>query len=312
LSLAELAWEQGEVEAAAAYLVQSERLGEQAGAPQWPSRYHVHRARLALAGGDFNEAHRLLDEAEAHFIQGTPLPVTHPFPARRAHVWLAQERLEATAAWAAEQGVAFDDDLSYLREFEHLTLTRLLIAQGRTASDPALLTQAQSLLTRLLDAAQADGRWGSVLEIWLLQALAYAADDEIDAALDALAQALGRAEPEGYVRLFVDQGAPMAALLRAASERGIASDYVARLLDYFTSPEKRPQTPSTSVLIEPLSDRESDVLRMLATELSGPEIARELVISLNTLRTHTKNIYGKLDVNSRRAAVNRAKEFGLL
>jgi LuxR family maltose regulon positive regulatory protein len=125
-----------------------------------------------------------------------------------------------------------------------------------------------------------------------------------------LERALGLAAPQGYVRIFVDEGTPMATLLREAAKQGITPDYVGRLLTAFGHVEG--QELDTQPLIEPLSKRELEVLRLLETDLTGPEIARELVVSLNTLRTHTKNIYGKLGVNSRRAAVRRAEELELL
>jgi LuxR family maltose regulon positive regulatory protein len=118
------------------------------------------------------------------------------------------------------------------------------------------------------------------------------------------------AEPEGYVRMFVDEGPPMAVLLEEAAKHGIAPNYVSQLLTAFGKAEDR--TPVKQGLIEPLSERELEVLRLLGTDLNGPEIARELVVSLNTMHTHTKNIYSKLGVNNRRAAVRRAEELDLL
>jgi LuxR family maltose regulon positive regulatory protein len=164
-------------------------------------------------------------------------------------------------------------------------------------------------LERLLRAAEEGGRTGRVLEILVLQALAHQARGDIPVALAALQRALTLAEPEGYVRVFVDEGPPMASLLRAAAKHGIARDYVRRLLAAGTATEDT--SPIKQALIDPLSERELDVLRLLGTELDGPAIARELMVSLNTMRTHTKNIYAKLAVTSRRAAVRRAAELGL-
>jgi LuxR family maltose regulon positive regulatory protein len=163
----------------------------------------------------------------------------------------------------------------------------------------------------------------------VLQALAHQTQGDIPAALRPLQQALTLAEPEGYVRMFVDEGPPMAALLAQSVERRAQNDsisvYAERLLSVFPeaqSAERRAQNNDTSALrstlerssalMEPLSERELDVLRLLRTELNGPEIARELMVSLNTLRTHTKNIYSKLGVNNRRAAVRRAEELDLV
>ena len=134
--------------------------------------------------------------------------------------------------------------------------------------------------------------------------------DDIPAALGPLGRALALAEPEGYVRVFLNEGPPMVALLEAAARQGIATDYVRRLL---AAPGRTGESPrANQTLVEPLSERELEVLRLLSTDLSGPDIARELVVSLHTVRSHTKNVYAKLGVNDRRAAVRRAGELGLL
>jgi LuxR family transcriptional regulator, maltose regulon positive regulatory protein len=141
-------------------------------------------------------------------------------------------------------------------------------------------------------------------------ALTHQMRGEIPVALVALEHALTLAEPEGYVRIFVDEGQRMAALLGGAAKRGIAPNYARQLLAAFGTP--RDVRPVKHVLIEPLSERELDVLRLLRTDLGGPDIARELMVSLSTVRTHTRSIYTKLAVNDRRAAVRRADELELL
>jgi LuxR family maltose regulon positive regulatory protein len=167
------------------------------------------------------------------------------------------------------------------------------------------------LLQRLLPAAEAGGRTGSAIEVLVLQALAQQLRGDVPAALVPLGQALNLAEPEGYARVFIDEGPPMAVLLAVAAQRGIATDYARRLLAAAGGTEPA-RSGGAERLIEPLSRREVAVLRLLATDLGGPDIARQLVVSLNTVRTHTKNIYAKLGVNNRRAAVRRAEELHLL
>jgi len=149
-----------------------------------------------------------------------------------------------------------------------------------------------------------------------LQSMVYEAQDDIAAALVALEHALTLAQPEGYVQIVVDEGAPMATLLQTAAKHGVASNYVSRLRAAFgeaedKTPVTQPLISQSAVAIEPLSERELEVLRLLRTEMDGPEIARELQVSLNTMRTHTKNIFSKLGVNNRRTAVRRAEELGL-
>ena len=212
--------------------------------------------------------------------------------------------------WAREQDLSAEDDLSYLHEFEHITLAKVLLARYAADRSELIISEATQLLVRLLRAAEEGERTGSVLEILVVQALAHQAQGDIPAALAALQRALTLAEPEGYLRVFVDEGTPMASLLRTAAKMGIAAGYVRRLLAAFARTDDR--KPANLGLIEPLSERELDVLRLLGTDLDGPDIARELTVSLNTVRTHTKNIYAKLGVNNRRAAVRRAVELDLL
>jgi len=197
-------------------------------------------------------------------------------------------------------------DITILREFEHITLARVLVARYKSdRADHSIL----GFLERLLKAAEDGKRTGSVIEILVLQALAHQVQGDLSAALMPLQRALTLAEPEGYVRMFVGEGPSMAALLEEAAKHGIAPNYIRQLLTAFGKTEDR--TPVKQALIEPLSERELEVLRLLRTDLDGPEMARKLVVSLNTLRTHTKNIYSKLGVNNRRAAVRRAEELDL-
>jgi LuxR family maltose regulon positive regulatory protein len=275
-------------------------------------------ADLRLAYGDLDGALDLLAEAERLYVSDF-FPNEQPIAARRTRVWLRQSRLGAALAWMREQGLSAHDDLSYLREFEHITLARLLLARHQVDSAGGFLPEAVALLERLLHAAEAGERVRSVIEILLLQALSLAVQGDSAAALRPLQRALALAEPEDYVRLFVDEGPLMAHLLRQAAARGIAPGYAGRLLAALGEPRAgephaagRTEQAMAPPLLEPLSERECQVLRLLATDLDGPEIARRIVVSLNTLRTHTKNIYAKLGVNSRRAATTRAQQLGLL
>jgi LuxR family maltose regulon positive regulatory protein len=237
-------------------------------------------------------------------------PNVRPVPALRARVLAAQGRVGEALAWAREQGLSAEDDLSYLRELEHITLARVLLARSRAQPAEASLHDVARLLERLLQAAEEGGRTGTAIEILVLQAVIHRARGDGPGALAALERALTLAEPEGYVRMFAGEGPPMASLLRAAAKQGIAPSYVHRLLAAVNRSEDRP--PQRQGLIEPLSERELEVLRLLGSDLDGPDIARELTVSLNTVRTHTKSIYAKLGVNNRRAAVRRAGELDLL
>ena len=229
-------------------------------------------------------------------------------------MWVVQGRVGEALGWVQERGLSIEDDLSYLREFEYITLARVLLARVTDDHADHAIRVALGLLDRLLEAAQAGERVGSVIEILLLQALAQQGLGDLPVALRLLLQALTLAEPEGYVRTFVDEGVPMAQLLTRlkAEDRGPQA-YIHALLAAFGNQREAPPAVATPQhLVEPLSQRELEVLRLFKTELSGPEIARELVVALSTVRTHTKGIYSKLNVNSRRAAVQRATELGLI
>jgi LuxR family maltose regulon positive regulatory protein len=211
-----------------------------------------------------------------------------------------------------EHGLDVRDEILYFHELEHIVLARVLIYSGRESPENGhLLSDAHELIARMLEIAKPVGGMREVTVLLVLQALAYQAQRNDDQALSSLEEALVLAEPEGYIRTFVDEGDPMKELLRQAASSGIATDYVGKLLAEF-EPIKTDKQQIDQPLIEPLSERELEVLRLLATELSGPEIARELMVSLNTMRTHTKNIYSKLNVNSRFAAINKARELNLL
>ncbi|MBO0771064.1 MAG: tetratricopeptide repeat protein, partial [Actinobacteria bacterium] len=309
VGMSEIARERDDLPAAARLLQRSEELGEQAGLPQNRYRSRVAMARVREAEGDLPGALDLLTEAERRYVSDF-FPNVRPVPALRARIWIAQGRLAEALGWARQQGLSAGDDLSYLREFEHITLARLLLARQAADRAEGGAQEAARLLERLLAAAEAGGRTGRVIEILVLQALAQQALGDTTAALGFLQRAVTLAEPEGYVRVFADAGPPLASLLRAAAKQGIRPGYVRRLLAAASGTGH--DGPPGQALIEPLSERELDVLRLLGSELDGPAIARELMVSLNTMRTHTKNIYAKLAVSSRRAAVRRAAELGLL
>jgi LuxR family maltose regulon positive regulatory protein len=301
VGLGEIAIERNDLTTAGEELRTSHELGDHLGMPRHPHRWRIAEAHLREAEGDLPAALALLDEAERVY-DGDFSPDVRPVTAMRARIWVKLGHPEQTIAWAAQRGLAVADEPDYLREYEHVTLARALLAAG----DPA----AAAFLERLLGAAGAGGRQGTALEILVLLAVARQRQGDIGAAMAALSRALELGEPEGYVRTFTDEGLAMTSLLTAAAKRGIAPAYAARLLAPTDPASLEPARHDP--LVDPLSDRELEVLRLLATELSGPEIARHLVVSLNTVRTHTKNIYTKLAVGSRREAVRRAEALGLL
>lgn len=309
VGLADVLREQGDLEAAERHLRRAWELGERAVLPGDEARLRTVMARLEAGLGNAERALALLEEAERLRIR-SPMPDLRPIGAWRARVWLQQNRLEEAAAWVRDRERPDADAPSYLHEFEQLVVARVLVAAGRRDRSGPRLDEALALLARLLRAAEEGGRTGSVLEALVLRALTLDARGDARAAADAVDRALALAAPEGYVRLFLDEGAPMTALLRRAARRGQAGSYARRLLERAAGAASPMPAARTSAAA--MTDREAEVLRLLTTDLSGPEIARQMNVSLNTLRTHVKNVYGKLGVNSRRTAVRRARDLDLL
>jgi len=302
VALADVLREQGNLDSAGEHLEIARELGEAASLLENRYRWYTAMAGLLRARGDLDGAIEMLDRAEPLFLPGY-FPDVRPIAATRARVRIAQGRLDDARAWARERGIEPTDPPSYLAEFDQLTLSRLLIADGDAGG-------ALSLLNRVLDSTQAGG---TRIEASMLRALAHHASGDAAAAADDLAAALTDEVPVGYCRLFLDEGPPMADLIGRVV-RGGSDDVRARAERLLaTAPRSSPApAPAGRVSEDELSERERDVLRLLATELSGPEIAGELFISVNTLRTHTKHIFSKLDVKTRRAAVRRAADLGLL
>jgi LuxR family maltose regulon positive regulatory protein len=313
VGLSEIDCEVGDLDSAKRHLEAAAALGEGAAMTESRYRWFVAMGRVAEITGDPEGAVKLLDQAEQLYRRGF-FPDLRPIAALKARVWIAQGKLSEATDWANERGVSASDDAGYLSEFDHLTFVRLLIARHRAQPDTRAIRQAVGLLDRLLEAAETSGRAGSLIEIRVLRALAQDAQGDRTQALQLLGQAWTQSpEPDSYARLFLDEGAPMVELLRDAEEQGLAGDHPRRLLSLSAADEDggaRQRLAPTSA--EALSQRELEVLRLLDTELTGPEIARELFVSQNTLRTHTKHIFTKLEVTTRRAAVRRGRERGLM
>jgi LuxR family maltose regulon positive regulatory protein len=234
----------------------------------------------------------------------------------KARSWLAQGKLAAASRWARQHGLITGGQPKQVDEFDFFSLNafvvlaRILLAQERW-------DEAIGLLLRLLEAAEVGERTSKTIEILSLQAMATQAKGNTSLALAAIEKALTLAEPEGFVQTFVDEGPAMAHLLYEALGRGMAPEYVSRLLAAFPVAEAEPTGPplsqsQVSDLVEPLSEREIEVLQLIAEGLTNQKIAVRLFLSLNTVKGHTRNIYGKLGVHSRTQAVARARALGIL
>lgn len=268
--------------------------------------------RVLFSHGDIDEAENIFRKLE-ELCHKTDMPpyVTVLASGLKARLLLARDMLTAANQWITTHNLTISGQITQLNEFQYLVFARILLAQGQTV-------EVNSLLQRLLEIAEARKRNSRMIEILIIQALAFESDEKTEQALMILERAIELAEYGGFVRIFVDEGPKMARLLYEAANCKIAPAYAQRILAAFPTPKPVQSLEAKSMrdgfpeFIEQLSDRELEVLHLIADGLSRQEISEELVLSLNTVKTHVRNIYGKLGVNNQMQAVGKARALGLL
>ena len=306
LERAKISYEWNDLEAAERNVLEGLELLRRGGIGEHFGNMHAVLAQIRQAQGDRAGARSAILEAVQITESARIRRLSIQALAYQTRIWLAQGELELARRWARDYGQTGETE--YLREFEDLTLVRVMLAEDQPA-------EALALLDSLLRGAVAAGRGGRVIEVLALRSLARQAQGQTTRALDDLARALELAEPESFVRTFVDEGDPMATLLRQAASQGIAPAYASRLLSAFRASESRGPTGLSlpvQPLVEPLSKRELEVLDLLAEGLTNAEIAQRLVVSVPTVKSHTRSIYGKLGVHSRKQAVAQSRKLGIL
>jgi LuxR family maltose regulon positive regulatory protein len=301
------------LEPAKRYVLDGIQLCERVGYIMDQAVGYCYLTRINLAQGDIDSAQdACLSAKELSQLMKDYLYVRRWVEDCQVRLWAAQGNFESLERWVQTCGLSLEDTPNFKRDMDHIILARAFVelAQHRPAS--SYLEDALTLLSKLQIMAE-DVKWnGKLIEILVLQAMALHIAKRGEQALHALNRAISLAEPEGYVRTFVDEGMPMGLLLGNLLQNGVDNNYAQKLYKRFEFNRTADHILSTQSMIEPLSSRELDVMGMLATELSGPEIANEMSIALSTLRFHTRNIYGKLQVNNRRTAVRKAKDLNLI
>jgi LuxR family maltose regulon positive regulatory protein len=317
--MAEIAYQRGELDTALQDVTRGIELCRQLNWKTQPlAAGLVTLAWIRQASGDPGGALEAIAEAERIAPSPSLANLFNPVPAQRARLLLAQGEVAAAARWAQEGGLRADDEPMYQKEREHLVLARVLMAQDQPA-------EALALLDRLYAAAAAQDRVGSLIEIGALRALALAASGEGAAAVAGLAEALTLACPQGYARVFADEGPPMAALLgkliAARRSDEAAADVplgcLARLQRALSAQGIAPETGRVGLaavpgLVDPLTSRELEVLDMLAAGRSNQAIASQLVVTLDTVKKHVSHVLGKLGAANRTEAVARGRELSLI
>ena len=267
--------------------------------------------RVLFSCGNLTKAEKIANRLEYAARESHVPPLFMNLKAAwQARIWLVQDQVERASQWAEERDLDAKGELFYLHEMEYIVLARILCAQGQ-------LDEATQLLQRLYEAAETGGRTARMIEILALWALCLHAHNDTDQAIMTLEKALAFAEPGGFIQIFVDEGPAMARLLYKVLARGISPDYVQQLLAGFPVDEPKQADPSKSQAtdyewVEPLSEREIEVLQLIANGLTNQEIAGKLYLSLNTVKVHTRNIFGKLGANNRTQAAARARALGIL
>ncbi|MDF2092246.1 LuxR C-terminal-related transcriptional regulator [Knoellia sp. 3-2P3] len=331
VALGRVAWQYGDAVTSARHLDRAADLGEGAGLPQQPYRWRVAMADVRAAVGDWSGADALLEEAGRLYV-GDFSPNVRPVGATRARLWVRAGDLAAARRWARERRLSPREDVTYVREYEQLTLARILLAEHALSEDRVTIADAMNLLERLREAADAGGRIGTTVEVAVLTARARHLAGDRAQALESLRLALALAQPEAWVRVIADEAVGLRGVLdelegldgdpqflaevRAAAGGSASSAGGPQRGGRTDSPRTGRagpvDTPDPRLsYVEPLSERELEVMRLLGSDLDGPAIARELSVSLSTVRTHTQHIYTKLGVNNRRAAVRRAHQLDL-
>ncbi len=334
VALGALLYEQNELDEAGRHLAEGLTLGEQAGDLAIVALGQLALTRVKQAQGDWTGALRLIRKTEQLARQYNSSYWAAQAAAGQTCLWLAQGQLEPARQWAERQEITPGAASDYLQEAEALTLARVWLAQARQGQSrpDEFIAAALSLLQPLQQAAQTGGRTGRVLQTLVLQALAGQLQGNLGGAVSALEQALRLAEPEGYVRLFVDEGEPMRRLLERMKAReagGGMKEYIDKLLVAFEkdTTERREVTDKKNLhpsypkgamslilqpLVEPLSERELEILRLIAAGMSNTQIAEKIVVTVGTVKWHLNNIYSKLAVRSRTQAIAAARELRLL
>ena len=314
ISLAEILRERNEVDAAWSCLQEGIEISIASKIVDAITVGYATQVLLCITQGDLEAANQAYDKAE-RMVKDTPdlepLTLSKTLDSR-VRLALARGNLTDAVRSVQESGLSVNDEIHYSSEFKQLVLVRVLIHSGRENSSTQDLSDAHKMLGIILEMSRQAGYTTHNIEALILQTLAFDAEGKQDQALTSLVDALDLAEPEGYIRIFVDEGKRMQALIRQVKPHGGSGEYVKKLLKSFEPDEPEGIKTPRQQLVDPLSKRELEVLRMLRTELTGPEIAQEMMVSLNTLRTHTKNIYSKLGVNNRRSAVHQAIELDLI
>ncbi len=316
LGLGKLRFLKGDLKGAEVLLKRSKEQGEKTALPTWRYNWYLLQARIKESQGKLDQALDLLNEAEKYYFR-SPIPNIQPLDALKTQVLIKQGKTIKATDWMKERELTMEAEIEYLREFEYIILVRVLISEFRHSHNNKPLIEAKQLIERLLKEAQKSNRIGRVIEIFILQALAHEANDDMELAIKSLKEAILLTKPEEHFQIFVDEGLQMHRLLSESDIYKIMPDYVSKLLTAIEEKKIANESREASSrfaqgLIEPLSERELEILQLISQGLSNREICERLFLALSTVKGYNQNLYGKLQVKSRTEAIVRARELKLL
>lgn len=315
IKLADLWREWNDLQAARRDLDRGLALCVQLGHADVLAEAHVMQARIQLALGELDGAREALARADHIARAGIDPWIETYADTCRLRLWLSSGNLAAAIQWAEASGLQVDTPFEYQRDLHHTNLARVLLARGIAHAREPDLAAALQLLERLSAAAERAGWVSTQIEALILRALGLHACGAHREALSALEGALRLAQPGGWMRIFLDEGPSLIPLLRQAAAQAAWPSYAAQLLaaaEGHPAPTGQPVPPGAEALIEPLSERELEILQLIAQGLTNREIAEQLYIATGTVKAHASSIYGKLGVNNRTQAAAQARTLGLL
>lgn len=303
--------EQNRMDEAISHFEHSLKLAEHSILSDWPYRSALARAKIEAAEGRLEQAILSLEKAEQLFIKN-PAPDPAPAGAIKARLWLKKGQLKKTKHWLDERNVNEMGNISYLREYEYITLVRLLIEEYRRDTENKTLKAAAALIDSLQDAAETDERGGSLIEILILKSIICLLDGNRPDATLYMGQALTLSESEDYIRIFTDEVDMISELLIETSNKTCSKEYRDRLIKALCgNKQQEGNFMSYQLRVEPLTERELEVLRLIEQGLSNQEIGARLFLALTTVKGYNQRIFGKLEVKRRTEAVAKARELGL-
>lgn len=301
--------EMNQLERAAEYTLKGVELTENSQDIFYICSSHLHRIRALFAMGDYDGAQTIATMLEQTALDyDLPQWATSQLSAWQVRIWLGQGNLEVAIEWVNDHGIQAADDFPFVQEPEYVALARVRLAQG-------VVSETQSILDRLQNAAEIGGRDLRRVEVKLLQALVAQTEGDLDRALAFLEPALHLAKPKGIIQTFVDEGPALARLLYEAVIQEIEPEFSQHLITAFPAESPKLESKSKSEAdewVEPLTERELEVLQLIAEGLTNPEVGERLYLTANTVKAHARTIYSKLGVNNRTQAVNRARALGLI